>query len=152
MPQSIYSACIDGCAVPAILVVAVRRSGKAIVYGSVFLIPTKPPVLREVVRSSLSSGKGESASAFDEAAVRELAVLQAAIDAREASVLIDADGFRPTDWFTLQWWAVASQITRRELIEAARHVCDIDDSELMQWAVATSRIKASGFRRQAAIC
>lgn len=142
MPQSIYLARIHDAAVPAILVVSTRESGDAIVYRSALLMPATRPVLREVVRSSRSSGNREGVGAFDEDAIHELAFLQARVDATEASVAVDAAGFRPTDWSTLQWWAIASRITREEFKAAAEHVCGIDDSELMQWVVATSRIKA----------
>ena len=142
MPQSIYLARIHDAAVPAILVVSTRQSGYAIVYRSALLIPAKQPVLREVVRSLRSSGNPEDVGAFDEDAIHELALLQAKVDATEALVLVDAGGFKQTDWSIFQWWVIASRINREEFKAAAEHVCGIDDSELMQWAVATSRIRA----------
>jgi hypothetical protein len=140
MPQSIYLARIQDAVVPAILVVSTHESGDAIVYRSALLVPTKPPVLREAVRSSRTSGDRDGIGAFDEGAIHELAFLQATVDATDASVLIDASGFKPTDWSTLQWWVIASGIGREAFKNAADHVCGIDNSELMQWIIAASRI------------
>lgn len=140
MPQSLYLARIRDAAVPAILAVATRRSGAAIVCRSALLLARKPPVLREVIRQLRASDRPEVGEGYDEEAVHELAILQAVVDAREASVLVDANDFRPTIWSMLRWWAFAGEPTLSEMEAVANHVCGIAESERRRWAAAISSL------------